>query len=406
MTTYSFRKLQLTTRGDILAEFGALVAEPSEAPLALLHNFPFVYKVLAQHGEWTAALRNELEQSGLTFHPVAANQAYLFSDITKIRGWLAARELFAPETKNFAEALRQFLERQERDNFVLATQPQPLACGGRTLIIGVLNCTPDSFYDGGRYFSPAAAIAQGLRLAAQGADIIDVGGESTRPKGVYGEGATPVSAEEEKRRVVPVISALAKQIQLPLSIDTYKAEVAEAAVGAGASLVNDISGFQFDAQMPATVARLGVPVVIMHTKGTPAEMQAQPAYKNLLDELYAYFEQQIAKARQAGIAGENLIIDPGLGFGKRLPDNYEILRRLPELRGLGCPILIGPSRKAFTGQALNLPPAQRLEGTAAAVAAAVLNGAHLIRVHDVEEMRRVAAIADFIAGRAESPKGA
>ncbi|MDZ7289872.1 MAG: dihydropteroate synthase [candidate division KSB1 bacterium] len=267
--------------------------------------------------------------------------------------------------------------------------------------MGVLNCTPDSFYDGGRYFSHEAAIAHGHRLAEAGADIIDIGGESTRPKGVYGEGAAPVAAEEEMRRVIPVIAALAQTLTIPLSIDTYKAQVAEAAVHAGASLVNDISGLQFDAQMPATVARLGVPVVIMHTKGTPADMQTNPGYENLMDELYLHLEKQIEVARLAGIPEDRIVIDPGIGFGKRVEDNYEILRRLPEFRGLGCPILVGPSRKSFVGKVLNLPPAQRLEGTAAAVTAAVLNGAHLIRVHDVMEMRRVALIADLIAGRIE-----
>jgi dihydropteroate synthase len=276
-----------------------------------------------------------------------------------------------------------------------------LPINGRALVMGVLNCTPDSFYDGGRYFSHEAAIAHGQRLAEEGADMIDIGGESTRPKGVYGGGAEPVSAEEEKRRVIPVIEALSKSVNIPLSIDTYKAEVAEAAVQAGASLVNDISGFQFDPQMPETVAKLGVPVVIMHTKGSPADMQSNPTYENLLDELYLYFEEKIELARAAGIVEDRLIIDPGLGFGKRVQDNYEILRRLPEFRGLGCPILVGPSRKSFVGKTLNLPPEQRLEGTAAAVAAAAMNGAHIIRVHDVREMRRVATIAELIAGRTE-----
>jgi dihydropteroate synthase len=307
------------------------------------------------------------------------------------------------ETKDFVEALGRFLMRQQRDAFVLATKPQPLQISGRALIMGVLNCTPDSFYDGGRYFSHEAAIAHGQRLADEGADMIDIGGESTRPKGVYGGGAEPVSAEEEKRRVISVIEALSKSVNIPLSIDTYKAEVAAAAVHAGASLVNDISGFQFDPQMPATVAQLGVPVVIMHTKGSPADMQSNPTYENLLDELYLYFEEQIELARAAGVVEDRLIIDPGLGFGKRVQDNYEILRRLPEFRGLGCPILIGPSRKSFVGKALNLPPEQRLEGTAAAVAVAVMNGAHIIRVHDVMEMRRVATIAGLIAGRTEMP---
>jgi dihydropteroate synthase len=402
MTTYSFRKLHLTTRRDVAAEFGAHGAEPSEELVSCLQNFPYSFKVLAQRGELTAELRAELEQNGLSLRGLAPNRGYLFSDPESIRTSIQTRPLQSLAAKNFAGALEKFLDRQARDNFVLATKPQPLPIGGRTLIMGVLNCTPDSFYDGGRYFSSEAAIAHGLHLAAQGADLIDAGGESTRPQGVYGQGAQPVSAEEEKRRVVPVIAALTKKIQIPLSIDTYKAEVAEAAVQAGASLVNDISGFQFDAQMPATVARLGVPVVIMHTKGTPANMQADPAYENLLDELCLYFEGQIEVARHAGVREDRIIIDPGLGFGKRVQDNYEIIRRLPELRGLGCPILVGPSRKSFVGKALNLPPEQRLEGTAAAVAAAAMNGANLVRVHDVLEMRRVAAIADLIAGRTEN----
>jgi len=401
MTTYSFRKLHLTTRGDVTTEFRECFVEPSKDLISYLQNFPYSFKVLAQRGELTAALRAALEASGLAFRLVAPTRAYLFSDSKKIQAWIETRQFNSPAAKNFAAALGRFFERQTRDDFVLPTQPHSLRIGGRTLIMGVLNCTPDSFYDGGQYFSHAAAIARGQRLAEHGADIIDVGGESTRPKGVYGAGAEPVSIEEEKQRVLPVIEALAKKIQLPISIDTYKAAVAEAAVRAGASLVNDISGFQFDAQMPATVARLAVPVVIMHTKGAPADMQAAPTYENLLDELYLYFEQQIETARHAGIAEDRIIIDPGIGFGKRAPDNYEIIRRLPEFRGLGCPILVGPSRKSFVGQALHLPPEQRLEGTAAAVAAAVMNGAHIVRVHDVMEMRRVTTIADLITGRTE-----
>ncbi len=404
MTTYSFRQLHLTTRRDVTAEFGAVLKELSEDWFSFLQNSPFLFKVLLPAGEWTAELRAELEASELSFRPVSPNRAYIFSDAEKIQQRIAAKQFRSRDAQNFAAALAQFLQRRERDEFLLATKPQPLPIGGRTLIMGVLNCTPDSFYDGGKYFSHEAAIAHGLRLAEQGADLIDVGGESTRPQGVYGEGAEPVPAAEEKRRVLPVIEALAKKIQIPLSIDTYKAEVAEAAVQAGASLVNDISGFQFDVQMPATVARLGAPVVIMHTKGAPANMQNNPVYENLMDELYLYFERQIELARKAGIAENRIFIDPGIGFGKRAPDNYEIIRRLPELRGLGCPLLIGPSRKSFVGQALNLPPEQRLEGTAAAVAAAVMKGAHIIRVHDVMAMRRVAAIANLIAGRTELPK--
>jgi dihydropteroate synthase len=399
MTTYSFRQLHLATRRDVIDEFGAAFNGPSEALIALLQNFPYIFKVSTSAGAWTAELRAGLEQSGLTFRPVSPERAYIFADRGRIQSWAASKQFNGRDTENFAVRLEEFLQRRRRDNFVMATKPQALTCNGRTLIMGVLNCTPDSFYDGGQYFFHDAAVAHGLRLAEQGADIIDIGGESTRPKGVYGEGAAPVSAEEEKQRVLPVIAALAKQIQIPISIDTYKAQVAEAAVEAGASLVNDISGFQFDAQMPATVARFSVPVVIMHTKGAPAEMQANPSYENLLDELQLYFEQQLELAHEAGISENQIIIDPGLGFGKGRADNYAIIRRLPELRSLGCPILVGPSRKSFIGAPLDLPPEHRLEGTAAAVTAAVMNGAHIVRVHDVMEMRRVVTLADLIAGR-------
>ena len=401
MPTYAFRKLHLSTRRDVVTEFGAAIPELPEHLISSLQNHSCLFKVLARPAEFPAELDAELKQLGTRFWPVTSNTGYLFTDVETLQGLAQSPQLNSPAIRVFAEELGRFLQRQQRRAFVLATKPRPLQIGGRALIMGVLNCTPDSFYDGGRYFSHEAAIAHGQLLAEEGAEVIDIGGESTRPKGVYGGGAEPVSVEEEKRRVLPVIEALSKIVNLPLSIDTYKAAVASAAVQAGASLVNDISGFQFDPQMPETVAQLGVPVVIMHTKGSPAEMQSNPAYENLLDELYLYFEEQIALARAAGIAADRLIIDPGLGFGKRVQDNYEILRRLPEFHGLGCPILIGPSRKSFVGKALNLPPEQRLEGTAAAVAAAVMNGAHIIRVHDVREMRRVATIAGLIAGRTE-----
>jgi dihydropteroate synthase len=401
MPTYSFRQLHLTTRHDVVAEFGAVITDLPEDLASSLQNNPYLFKVLALPNEFPVELRAEIERLGVRFRAVASNRGYLFTDLETLQTLAQAPQPLSPAAKVFVEDLGRFIERRQREKFVLATKPQPLQISGRTLIMGVLNCTPDSFYDGGRYLSHEAAITHGQRLAEEGADLIDIGGESTRPKGVYGGGAAPVSAEEEKSRVLPVIEALAKSLNIPLSIDTYKAEVAAAAVQAGASLVNDISGFQFDAQMPETVARLGVPVVIMHTKGSPTDMQSNPVYENLLDELYLYFEKQVTLARAAGIAADRLIIDPGIGFGKRLQDNYEILRRLPEFRGLGCPILVGPSRKSFVGKALNLPPEQRLEGTAAVVAAVVMNGAHIIRVHDVMEMRRVVTIAGLIAGRTE-----
>ncbi|MCA9731471.1 MAG: dihydropteroate synthase [Deferribacteres bacterium] len=267
--------------------------------------------------------------------------------------------------------------------------------GGPTRVMGILNVTPDSFSERENNMDERAAIDKGIAMEADGADIIDVGGESTRP------GAVQVTEAEELKRVIPVIEGLASDVRIPLSIDTYKAPVAEAAIQAGATIVNDISGMQFDPGMAEVVKHYTVPIVIMHIKGRPHEMQVNPTYENLMDETYMYFEDRITAAVEAGISRELIIIDPGIGFGKRLWDNYEILQRLQEFRGLGCPVLVGPSRKSFIGKALDLPVEERLEGTAAAVTAAVLAGSHIVRVHDVKEMLRVVQIADLIAANVQ-----
>ncbi|KAA3612391.1 MAG: dihydropteroate synthase [Calditrichaeota bacterium] len=263
--------------------------------------------------------------------------------------------------------------------------------GGPTRVMGILNATPDSFYEQGKFSDHRKAIDKGIKMEADGADIIDIGGESTRP------GAVQVDEAEELTRVIPVIEGLAADVRIPLSIDTYKSQVAEAAIQAGATIVNDISGMQFDAGMPEVIKHYNVPIVLMHIKGKPHDMQVDPTYDNMMDEIYMYFEDRISAAVEAGVERDLIIIDPGIGFGKRLWDNYEILQRLPEFRGLGCPILVGPSRKSFIGKALDLPVEERLEGTAAAVTAAVLGGSHIIRVHDIKEMLRVVQIADLIA---------
>jgi dihydropteroate synthase len=261
----------------------------------------------------------------------------------------------------------------------------------RTYIMGILNITPDSFSDGGDFLSKEQAIEHALRMRDEGADIIDIGGESTRP------GSEPVPFREEADRVVPVIEVLARKVKIPISIDTYKADVAKAAIKAGASMVNDISGLRFDRRMPGVVSRHNVPVVIMHIRGRPKDMQKNPVYRSLIPEIMDYLNESISIARAAGIPDEKIIIDPGIGFGKRAGQNLEILRRLNEFTGYEKPILIGPSRKSFIGAFLNgLPPGERLEGTAAAIAISILNGANIIRVHDVAAMRRVSRIADAI----------
>lgn len=261
----------------------------------------------------------------------------------------------------------------------------------KTCIMGILNVTPDSFSDGGICLNTAAAVEQGLRMSEEGADIIDIGGESTRP------GAEPVAAEEEIRRTVPVIKALAKKVHIPISIDTYKAEVARAALDAGASMVNDISGLRLDPDMPKVVAEYDVPIVIMHIKGNPKNMQENPVYEALLPEIIDYLRISIRLALKFGIKEDRLIIDPGIGFGKTLEHNLEILNNLPLFTQLQKPILVGVSRKAFIGRILgDAPVMERIHGTAAAVAISILKGANIVRVHDVKEMAQVARIADAI----------
>jgi dihydropteroate synthase len=265
----------------------------------------------------------------------------------------------------------------------------------RTHIMGILNVTPDSFSDGGRYFDRNAAIDHGLRMVEEGADIIDIGGESTRPRGnTYGMGAENVTAAEELRRVLPVIEALADRTDVPLSIDTYKSEVAREALSAGAVLVNDISGFRFDPFMPAVVAAAKASAVLMHIQGTPQTMQMNPSYENVVAEVREYLAASVQKGRDAGIT--QLLVDPGLGFGKSLDHNLQLIGQLASFRDLGCPVLVGPSRKSFLGKILDLPVEERREGTLAAIVASILYGAHVVRVHDIREAVRAARVADAI----------
>lgn len=263
--------------------------------------------------------------------------------------------------------------------------------GERTYLMGVLNVTPDSFSDGGDFNKPAAALNQAQALAAAGADIIDVGGQSTRP------GAEQISLAEELERVLPVIRVIRQKIDLPISVDTTRANVAKAAIDAGADIVNDISGGTFDSSMFSTVAQLNVPIVLMHIRGNPQTMQQMTDYQDVMEEISNFLSKQIATAINAGIEKEKIIIDPGIGFAKNFQQNLEIFRRLTELRKLNCPILVGPSRKSFIGKILNQPdPKARVWGTAAACCAAIFNGADILRVHDVEQMRDVSMVADAI----------
>ncbi|MCK6208624.1 dihydropteroate synthase [Bacillus infantis] len=266
--------------------------------------------------------------------------------------------------------------------------PYELDYGKKTLVMGILNATPDSFSDGGKYFDADKAVKHALEMAANGADIIDVGGESTRP------GFDEVSAEEELERVIPVIRAVAKEVPLPISIDTYKAAVAEEAISAGAHIINDVWGAKKDPKMAETASRLEVPIILMHNR---ENRDYSVFVRDVLNDLY----ESIHIARNAGVKEENIILDPGIGFAKNLPYNLEMMRNLDTITSLGYPVLLGTSRKSFIGTILDLPVEERVEGTGATICYGIQKGCQIIRIHDVKEMSRLAKMMDALMGKGE-----
>jgi len=282
------------------------------------------------------------------------------------------------------------LTKTNKKEFILNFRYKKYNLSERTHIMGVLNVTPDSFSDGGKFLNIEKAVSHGLKMAEEGADIIDIGGESTRP------GSLPVSIEEEEKRVLPVIETLAKKMQIPISIDTYKSQIAQKAIDAGAEMINDISGLRFDSEMVKVASKYNIPVIIMHIKGTPQNMQESPNYENVIKEIKDYFEERINFADSMGIKGKNIILDPGIGFGKRFEDNLAILKNLKEFKKLEKPLLVGLSRKSFIGKILDLPVEERLEGSLGALAYSIMQGANIVRVHDVKESVRVAKVMDAI----------
>jgi dihydropteroate synthase len=290
-----------------------------------------------------------------------------------------------------SKKIASLLDNYTRSDYKIRCRGKLLDLGSRTHIMGILNVTPDSFSDGGRYIDAEKALAHAQEMAASGADIIDIGGESTRP------GAEPLSEEEELARIIPLIERLSSELSVPLSVDTYKSTVAQKALEAGASIVNDISGLRFSPDMAKIVADYGAAVIIMHIKGTPRDMQQNPVYKDVVEEVLSYLGEGIELAGKAGVDREKILIDPGIGFGKTLEHNLTLLNRLDEFRGLGRPIVLGTSRKKFIGAVLDIPvPEQRVDGTAATVAIGIERGAGVVRVHDVARMTHVARMTDAI----------
>jgi dihydropteroate synthase len=321
---------------------------------------------------------------------VAASDLILMGTPNQIKALIDRLEGRFNGLQGLAIRIRECLKTLENPPHTIRCRKKTLRLDERTYLMGILNITPDSFSDGGLYMDPHKAISRGIELASQGADIIDIGGESTRP------GSKPLPADEELRRVIPVIEALSANVEIPISIDTHKSSIAEKAIEAGAEMINDISGLKFDRNMADVAAKHDVPVVLMHIKGTPEVMQVDVHYDCLLTEIMEYLEQSIEIAEGAGIDPRLIIIDPGIGFGKSVGDNLKIIRHLAELKSLGKPILLGPSRKSFIGKILNAPIDQRDEGTLASISAAIMNGANIIRVHDVGPARKAARIVDAI----------
>ncbi|HXN22682.1 MAG TPA: dihydropteroate synthase [Candidatus Dormibacteraeota bacterium] len=282
-----------------------------------------------------------------------------------------------------------------RKRFRLKLPSRTLLLGERTLVMGVLNLTPDSFSDGGLFAGTGSALAHALAMEQAGAGLIDIGGESTRP------GSQPIALEEELRRVLPVLKQLRGKLRIPISIDTRKAQVAEAAAEAGAEIINDISGLRSDPRIAEVARKHKLSLILMHIRGEPHTMHQGPFARDVWPEVIAGLRAAVARARHAGVPRSQIILDPGIGFGKSFAQNYELLARLPDLAKLGYPLLVGTSRKTFLGATLardggRVPPTERLQGTAATVAASILGGAHIVRVHDVAEMAQVARVTDCV----------
>jgi len=302
----------------------------------------------------------------------------------------AVRKLMLVEhdfTDTFRQELTALLNNMEKRvwNFKLPSGDLRI---DRPLVMGILNVTPDSFSDGGEFLEPERAFHHAMKLVEAGADIIDIGAESTRP------GAKNVVLEEEWRRIQPVLRQIRRETKIPLSIDTYKSEIARRAIAEEVDIVNDISGLTFDPRMAEVAADAGVPVVLMHIQGTPRDMQKNPQYGNMMEEIFRFLKVQVEYAESSGI--HQIVVDPGLGFGKRFEDNFELIRRLAEFRALGWPVLSGPSRKSFIGKILDKPADQRLMGSAACTALSIANGASIVRVHDVADIVQLTSVAEAI----------
>ncbi len=399
---YGMRVLDLTSREELIREMKRLGADPPGIGLMFPKGLTRAIRLSDVPCKIANLLKQELLSRGgdCAVSHGTLTHAVETTDVLMLATERQYRKLIQKlKRQNFfglprlSDELHKCIRHMNRTRYPVFLGERTLDLGSRTHVMGILNVTPDSFSDGGLTLDPQKACARALALSAAGADVIDVGGESTRP------GAAQVSETQELARILPVLEGLRAHGELCISVDTYKARVAEKAIAAGARMINDISGLRFDPEMAPVLADGGVAVVLMHIRGTPRDMQQDPVYEDVMGEIIGYLEASMEIAVAAGIREEQLLVDPGIGFGKRLQDNLDILRRLSELKVLGRPIVLGTSRKSFIGAILDLPVSQRLEGTAATVTLGIMRGANMVRVHDVAEMVRVVRMTDAVVQR-------
>jgi dihydropteroate synthase len=391
------RCLHITNARDAIHEMGKVGVDPTGMKLMTGKTLHYNLKVEGIAPRMANLLKQEmlsvggdaaLDKRGLDCSTLSTD-ALLMGTEKQFEKLFSKLEQY-PDLHAFGQCLRETLKNLSRAHYTIRCRKRTFTLGKQTLLMGVLNITPDSFSDGGLFFDKEKAIAQGLRMVEEGADFIDIGGESTRP------GSQPLGLDEELRRVIPVIEFLAGEVDVPISIDTYKSTVAEKAIEAGAQIINDISGLHLDPSLSQVAAKEDVPLVLMHIRGNPETMQKDVHYESLFSEIIQYVRDSIQMAESAGVNPEQIIVDPGIGFGKTVEDNLRILKNLQEFKILGKPLLLGTSRKSFIGKILNADVTERLEGTLSSIVIGVLNGAHIIRCHDVLQAKRAIAIADAV----------
>lgn len=399
---FKIRALDIKTRPEGMKECKKIGATPAGSRIMIEKIFPISLKIrginplganilkqeMLSRGGDVVTSRNTLIEAGSRAEIKGKSDIIIQGTVKTIESLTDKIKEQPFGLKELSRELKEYLERlgniAKRKELVVGKKKFNL--DEDVLIMGVLNITPDSFYDGGFYFEKDEALRRIEVMIKEGADIIDVGGMSTRP------GSLPVSPEEEVKRIIPMIEYIKKNYDILISADTYRSEVANKAIDAGAHIINDISGLSMDPQMVKVIVERDVPVVIMHIKGTPENMQKNPEYENVMDEIYDYLEEKTVMATGSGIKPGKIIIDPGIGFGKTLEHNLEILNKIRELTALGFPVLIGASRKSFIGGILDLPVEERLEGSIAAAVYSVVNGVNILRVHDVRETVRAVKV--------------